>query len=100
MAVGALEPQFYAQLLAGLHMDSEELPQFGQEPDADKEKLAEIFKSKTRDEWCEVFKNLDACVTPVLEMEEAPEFQHNRERRSFAVNEKGRMDPVSRVLVT
>lgn len=41
------------------------------------------FLEKTRDEWCETFKDLDACVSPVLSLEEAPKFEHNLHGKSF-----------------
>lgn len=55
MAVGALESQFYAQLLAGLGMTEEELPQH--EVETGRAKLTEKFKEKTQAEWCEVSLN-------------------------------------------
>ena len=48
-----------------------------------KEVLEKKFKTKTLDEWMEIFKDLDACVTPVLSLNEAPLFKHNVERKSF-----------------
>lgn len=65
VAVGAIEPQFYAALLKGLALDKDStLPQ---QLDISawpmmKAKFSEIFLSKTRDEWVEIFKNTDACV--------------------------------------
>ena len=78
MAVGAIEPQFYALLLEGLGLDPEQLPhQIDQSRWAE---LAEIFAARfaerTRDEWTEVFAEVDACVTPVLTMDEATEDPH------------------------
>lgn len=52
MAVGALEPQFYAQLLQGVGLTDEELPQ--DEFESGREKLSRKFKEKTQDEWCKV----------------------------------------------
>ena len=74
VAVGALEPQFYAQLVAGLGL--EDLP--GQHDDwpALRAAFAAAFLTRTRDEWAEVFAGTDACVTPVLSLEEAPEGAH------------------------
>ncbi len=68
MAVGAIEAKFYAQLLQGLGLESADLPaqmDRAQWP-AMKERFAEVFAAKTRDEWTNVFEDLDACVTPVL----------------------------------
>ena len=62
-------------------------------PDSDdlKIKLANVFKTKTRDEWSEIFDGSDACVTPVLELNEAPEHPHNKARESFVKNHAGDM---------
>ncbi|XP_059099684.1 alpha-methylacyl-CoA racemase-like [Tigriopus californicus] len=93
LAVGAIEPQFYDQLLIGLGLTSDELPQFGN-PDELKAKLQRVFMGKTRDEWTQIFDKLDACVTPVLEMEETSTFAHHQERQAFAPNAKGQFDPI------
>lgn len=85
MAVGAIEPQFYAQLLAGLELDPADLPMqidpAGQ--DTLKKLFTEKFRSRTRDEWTEVFAGTDACVTPVLTFEEASENEHIAARESL-----------------
>src|SRR5690349_8360117 len=76
VAVGALEPQFYALLVAGLglsdlpeQMDRASWPLL-------RKMFAEAFLSRTRDEWAEVFGDTDACVTPVLTLEEAAAHPH------------------------
>ncbi|SOD72157.1 alpha-methylacyl-CoA racemase [Jatrophihabitans sp. GAS493] len=68
IAVGAIEPQFYSALLDGLGLDAAELaPQMEREHwPATKARFAEIFATKTRDEWSAQFADVDACVTPVL----------------------------------
>ena len=48
-----------------------------------KEKIAETFLTKTQKEWRKVFDGTDACVTPVLTLDEAPHHPHNKERGSF-----------------
>jgi alpha-methylacyl-CoA racemase len=48
-----------------------------------KDELSRIFKTKTRDEWSTIFKDSDACAFPVLDMNEAPEYEHNKVRGSF-----------------
>ena len=48
-----------------------------------KERLAEIFKTKTRDEWCEIMERTDVCFAPVLSLAEAPKHPHNVERGTF-----------------
>jgi alpha-methylacyl-CoA racemase len=85
LSVGAIEPQFYAALLAGLGLDGEELPwQHDREQwPALKERFAAIFKTRTRDEWCAIFDGTDACVAPVLTIPEAVVHPHNVERGTF-----------------
>lgn len=85
MAVGAIEPQFYAALLDGLGIDPDELPaqldRSGWPEIASR--FAERFRSRTRAEWERIFEGTDACVTPVLSMAEAPHHEHLLARRSF-----------------
>jgi alpha-methylacyl-CoA racemase len=86
LAVGALEPQFYAELLRRLGLDAGDLP--GQ-LDRDgwpllRERLAALFRTRTREEWCELLAGTDACVAPVLGLGEAPAHPHNRARGTFA----------------
>lgn len=86
LAVGAIEPQFYAELLAGLgltgdpdlpaQMDRASWPRMA-------ERFAEVIATRTRDEWEKVFEGTDACVAPVLSLGEAPEHPHNVARRTF-----------------
>jgi alpha-methylacyl-CoA racemase len=85
MSVGALEPQFYAALLHGLGLEHEGLP--GQ-LDRDRwpemrARFTEVFKSRTRDEWTEIFDGTDACVAPVLGLGEAPAHPHATARTGF-----------------
>ncbi len=85
MAVGAIEPKFYAALLEGLELQPEQLPaqlDRSQWP-ALKTLFTEHFRGKSRDEWTAVFTTLDACVTPVLSMQESLQHEHNRERHNF-----------------
>ena len=84
VAVGAIEPQFYAALLDGLGLDAAEWPQHDRSRwPQQKAELAEIFATRSRDEWEEVFAGSDACVAPVLEPREAVDHPHNRERGVF-----------------
>lgn len=85
VSVGSIEPQFYALLLkhAGIsdadfqnQMDMQKWPGF-------KNKLAEVFKQKTRDEWCEIMEGTDVCFAPVLSMSDAIRHPHNEARKSF-----------------
>jgi alpha-methylacyl-CoA racemase len=84
IAVGALEPQFYAELLRIMEIDPDEAPQMDRErwPEL-KERFAEVFRSKTRDEWAELLEQAEACSTPVLSMKEAPQHPHNLARGVF-----------------
>lgn len=84
VAVGALEPPFYAELLDRLGLDPDEWPQgdAARWP-AQRAELARIFASRTRDEWEEVFAGSDACVAPVLDLEEARSHPHLEARGTF-----------------
>jgi alpha-methylacyl-CoA racemase len=86
ISVGAIEPQFYAQLIERLGLDQDDSlpPQMDRShwPEM-KKKFAAIFKTKTRDEWCKVMEDVDACFAPVLSMAEAPKYPHNRDREVF-----------------
>lgn len=85
MAVGAIEPRFYAALLEGLGLAATELPA-QMDPSswpALKERFAAVFGSRSRAEWTEVFDGSDACVTPVLTPAEAALHPHNTERGVF-----------------
>ncbi|MGA3540402.1 CaiB/BaiF CoA transferase family protein [Micromonosporaceae bacterium DT194] len=85
MAVGALEPQFYAELLRLLGLDGEELP--AQHDVSGWPKLrarfAEVFAGRTREEWARHFEGTDACVAPVLSLGEAPQHPHLSARGTF-----------------
>ena len=85
VAVGAIEPQFYAELLATLELDSGALPDRDDRTqwDALRAVFAKLFRTHTRDEWAEVFAGKDACVAPILTLAEAPEHPHNVARRTF-----------------
>jgi alpha-methylacyl-CoA racemase len=85
MAVGAIEPQFFAQLLAGLGLSASDVPnQLDAEAfPAVHELFAEKFAGKTRNEWAEVFAGTDACVTPVLTWREAAQNEHLRVRSTL-----------------
>lgn len=85
MAVGSIEPQFRAILFEklGLGEQARELMKRAHD-DADlTQQIEAIFASKDRDHWCSVFDGTDACVSPVLSMEEAPGHSHNQARGSF-----------------
>ena len=83
--VGAIEPQFYAELLKVLGLDSADLPAQNDRAHwaATKERFAAIFRTRTRDEWAEAFAGTDACGAPVLSPWEAHTYPHNAERGTF-----------------
>ena len=85
VSIGSIEPQFYAELLRAhrprgrrrvrrTRWTASQWPRL-------KERLAELFKTKTRDEWCELMEGTDVCFAPVLSMDEAAEHPHNVEPR-------------------
>ncbi len=84
LAVGALEPQFYLALLAGLDIPAAEAPQFDFAgwPGLHA-RFADAFAARDRDDWAAHFAGADACVTPVLTMAEAPGHPHNTARGTF-----------------
>ncbi len=85
VAVGAIEPQFYAQLLQGLGLDAADLP--GQHDAARADELRAVFTTAfaahDRDHWAKVFNGTDACVTPVLSFGEVETEPHIVERNTF-----------------
>jgi alpha-methylacyl-CoA racemase len=85
VAVGAIEPQFYAELLRLLGLDAEAFPQWDQArwPEL-KLRFAEVFKRRTRDEWAALLEHEEACATAVLGLAEAPSHPHNIARGTFA----------------
>ncbi|MBW8764834.1 MAG: CoA transferase [Geodermatophilales bacterium] len=95
LAVGALEEQFYAELLAGLGLAGDETLPPREDPrqwPALRARFTEVFASRTRAEWWQVFEGTDACVAPVWSLLEATTDRHNRERGVF-VEVDGRVQP-------
>lgn len=85
IAVGSIEPQFYSELLEKLEINDEQFKDQHNKklwPEL-KEKMATKIKTKSRSEWVDIFAGSDACVTPVLSMEDAQEHPHNLEREAF-----------------
>jgi alpha-methylacyl-CoA racemase len=85
VAVGSIEPQFYAEMLAKLELDPAALPgqnEFARWPEL-RATLAETFAQHDRDHWARVFAGSDACVTPILSFAEIETEPHNVERGSF-----------------
>ena len=82
MAVGAIEGRFYAALLEGLGLDPSSLPSQNDQkhwPEMTN-RFDQVFRTKTRDEWAAIFDGKDACVAPVLELDEVRGHPHNSER--------------------
>ena len=87
ISIGSIEPQFYAELLQRTGLDSD--PDFANQmnrPKWDdlKARITEVFKTKTRAEWCEIMEGTDVCFAPVLSFSEAPKHPHNVARGTFA----------------
>ncbi len=95
ISIGALEPQFYTELLQRLGLDGDERLSGQMDrvrwPEL-KHQLAALFKSKTRDEWCALLDTTDVCFAPVLTMSEAATHPHNVARSTF-VEVEGRIQP-------
>lgn len=95
VAIGALEPQFYALLRERCGLANE--PAFDAQMDPAswphlKRRLAQVFRQRTRDEWCQLLEGSDACFAPVLDWDEAPRHPHNVARATF-VNIGGTVQP-------
>ncbi len=88
LSVGALEPQFYARLLELLELDPDEYPQFepARWPEL-KVKFAELFKTRSRDDWSALLEGEETCATPVLGLGEAAAHAHNQARQVFVEHE-------------
>lgn len=85
ISIGPIEPQFYQLLIEKAELDPE---QFANQSDSSnwpelKKVLAEVFKKKTRTQWCDIFEGSDACFAPVLDFLEAPKHPHNIARSTF-----------------
>ncbi len=86
VSVGSLEPGFYRLLLEKLGLAEEEA--FANQYDKRrwpelKERLRDLFRSRTRDEWCELLEGTDVCFAPVLDFDEAVQHPHNAARETF-----------------
>jgi len=94
ICIGSIEAKFYEELLRLSGLKGEELPRQLDRKSwpAMKERIAKLFRTKTRDEWCRIMEGSDVCFAPVLSMEEAPRHPHNRQRATF-VEENGVIQP-------
>jgi len=86
ISLGSLEPEFYALLLDKLGLEND--PEFADQYDrknwsVQKKRFTGIFKTRTRQQWCDLLEGSDVCFAPVLDFDEAPKHAHNRERGVF-----------------
>ena len=85
VSVAPVEPKFYAELLRRIGLDAGDAPHSADRSDwpESKARLAALFRTRTRDEWCEILEGTDACFAPVLGMDEAHRHPHNAARATF-----------------
>ena len=85
VSLGSIEPQFYAELLELSGLEKETLPAQMDRSQwrAMKSRLTALFKTKTRDEWCQIMEGSDVCFAPVLTIPEAYQHPHNVARKTF-----------------
>ncbi len=99
VAIGSIEPKFYAELLEKIGLDAAALPA-QQDPTswrAMTQRFTEIFRSKTRDEWCRIMEGSDVCFAPVLDLNESLRHPHNQARGTFvSVNGVAQPGPAPR----
>src|SRR3546814_5299706 len=84
ISIGSIEPQFYALLREKTGLDRDTAFDAQMDPGQWgplKDRLATLFATKTRDEWCAIMEMTDVCFAPVLSLEEAPKHPHNVERQ-------------------
>ena len=98
VSVAPIEPHFYAVLLDHLGLTLEECPQWPRErwPEV-KARFAEVFATRTRDEWCELLEGTDACFAPVLTFGESRTHHHNVSRGVMAAEGGTEVIPVPRL---
>ena len=85
ISIGSIEPQFYAQLMDVAGLSREE---FGDQLDKSrwpelKKSMEQVFRQKTRDQWCELMEGTDICFAPVLDIKEAQSHPHNQARQTY-----------------
>jgi alpha-methylacyl-CoA racemase len=94
VSIGAIEAKFYRELLERLGLAGEQLP--GQNDRAGwpkiRQRFAEVFRTKTREEWAKLLEGTDVCFAPVLDLTEAQRHPHNLARSVF-VEQEGVMQP-------
>ena len=85
ISIAPIEGKFYAELLRRLDLDPATMPpqmDRARWPEA-QARFAELFKTRTRDQWCALLEGTDACFAPVLTTDEAPDHPHNAARRTY-----------------
>jgi alpha-methylacyl-CoA racemase len=94
VSIGSIETKFYDELLELSGLKREELARQNDREawPAMKQKVAAIFMTKSRDEWCKIMEGSDVCFAPVLSMSEAPKHPHNRHRGTF-IEDDGVVQP-------
>ncbi len=85
ISLGSIEPKFYAELLRLSGLEKEKLADQFDRPQwpALKRRVAEVIRTKTREEWCRIMEGSDVCFAPVLSLAEAPKHPHNVARKAF-----------------
>jgi alpha-methylacyl-CoA racemase len=85
ISIASIEGKFYAELLRRLGLDPATLPPQMERPPwpEAQRRLAELFKTRTREQWCQLLEGTDACFAPVLTTDEAPSHPHNAARRTY-----------------
>ena len=87
IAVGAIEEQFWAQVVEGLGIEDAPPRHDASQWPVLRKRMQEVFRTKTRDEWAKLFADRPACVTPVLRLSEAPHHPHVRARGAMVEHE-------------
>ncbi len=102
IAVGAIEAKFYQHLLEGLGLASEDLAaQMDRDAwPATRERFAQVFRTRSRDEWTAIFEGVDACVAPVLSPSEAPWHPYNTSRDVYVTDGAVQPQPAPRFSLT
>jgi alpha-methylacyl-CoA racemase len=94
ISVAPVEKKFYLELLERIGLANDELPDQNDRSGWDRlrVRLADVFKRRTRDEWCAMLEGTDACFAPVLDMDECVTHPHNIARKTHVVID-GVMNP-------
>ena len=82
VSIGSLEPQFFAELVERLDLGDIDQNDRSRWPEL-RDRVAEVFRSRTRAQWCELLEDTDVCFAPVLSLEEASSHPHNVARGTF-----------------